>query len=263
MAELARRQVLPTGLSSRELAGIEAEIREYALFSARTESVAHLLRIYDEVVKLADGRTDVASARLRVKESARQIGYWPEPGKEGTIEDLGSRRRIDLILNWQRERAQAYGTFVQGNNEAVLDLYPCQELVRIRVSVQERNWYAIWQENGGMIYAGNPPGGALVRGMEGRCIASKDDPIWSEISEFGSALPPFRYGSGVGLGDVRRDVAEGLGVIDKGERVAPQDLSLMDGVQATLPVADAGMRKAILESLGPGYEFDGDILKAA
>ena len=89
---------------------------------------------------------DFASARLKLKELGRAIGYRPEPGKAGTIQDHFSTARLDLILETNVRMAQGYGCFAQGNTEVALELYPCWELFRAEDRVMPRDWHSRWLE---------------------------------------------------------------------------------------------------------------------
>ena len=69
----------------------------------------------------------------------RATGYQPEPGTEGTIQDLNSdaRQRLILDTNVAMVRERAYRDSMLGSLA-----YPAQRLVRIRYSRQPRDWDA-------------------------------------------------------------------------------------------------------------------------
>ena len=123
-------------------------------------------------------------------------------------------RRLDLFN--ASSDFQAEGQYVAGQNDAVLDAYPAQELVRFEDRKEPRDWVQTWRAAGGRVF----PGGDEGTLNNYRLIAAKDDPIWSAISRFGQPWPPFDFGSGMGLRDVSRLEAEQLGVIAPGQTVA-------------------------------------------
>lgn len=260
LAALRAKGSLPTSLSSKELAEIDAAIRERALFSARTVYASHLQEIFDRVTDLVDGKTDPATVRLALKDSLDGIGYIPIQEDAGTIKDLRSDQRLNLVIETNTKMAHGYGDWMQGQD--TLDAYPAQELIRAEDRKEKRTWHERWRGAGGQIFAGMPPGQPIEDGFsEGRMIALKNDPIWETISEFGLPYPPFDYNSGIEVSDVSRAEAEELGLLAPDEEVSPQTRGFNDGLEVAAPVAEGPMRDALLASLGDGYEFDGDVLR--
>ncbi len=255
---LREKQLLPTSLNSVQLQGIEAAIRRYSTFSATVTDAAYLQRISDVVTGIVDPQSrggapgsymDRPTARLALKEFLQSIGYTPEPGKEGTIEDLASDARTDLVVRMNTELAQGFGQHVQANNAVVLDAFPCQELFRLEDRQVARNWPARWRGAGGRFFD------------NGRMIARKDDPVWTLISRFGNPYPPFDYNSGMWVKPVPRAVAVRLGVITADTTVAaslvafaPPPALNVAGVSHAMQQAIAAATGAIIENgtLNPG-----------
>lgn len=235
--ELVKR-LMPTAANSRELSEfVPAEIRARARFSSAVTNMDVLGRI-DSMIKRAvapstviDPATgaqrparpgeymDRATFRLELGKTLRATGYVPPEGAGGTLRDLGSESRQNVIFDTNVRMAAEYGGYAQGQNEAVLDLYPCQELYREESREKPRDWQSRWEDAGGEIY-------------DGRMIARKDDGIWTAISAFGLPYPPFDFGSGMGVRDVRRDEAESLGVIEPEDTITPEFHGLNDEVYA-------------------------------
>lgn len=213
----AVKRILPTNLTSAELMRIDAAIRERAMFSAQTLLEDYLKDISKRVETIlnpvsVDGRTegmDTATARLELKESLRKLAYSPEPDQRGTIQDLSSDARINLVLKTNVEMAQGYGGWRQSQDPAALDQFPAQELFRAEGREKPRDWITRWQGAGGQLFGG-------------RMIALKNDPIWTDISAFGLPYPPFDFNSGMWVRDVDRDEAMQLGVIDGDTQIQPQ-----------------------------------------
>lgn len=211
-------------MSSAELMQLDVGIRERSMFSARTTLEDYLQSISDKVETILNPQTvqretpgggtrpvteglDVATARLELKQELQRLGYEPDPAKRGSIEDLSSDRRIDLVIKTNVEMAQGYGQWRQG--QETLEAFPAQELFRAEDREEPRDWLTRWQGAGGRLYGG-------------RMIALKDDPIWEEISAFGQPYPPFDFNSGMWVRDVSREEALSLGVLEEGEEVAAQ-----------------------------------------
>lgn len=243
------KRLLPTTASSAELREfIPAEIRARGRFSAAVDDL-DILTFIDSRIKRAvspetviDPHTggtrparpgeymDAATFRVEMTKLLRSVGYQPEDGAEGTLRDLFSERRQDTIFHTNVRMAQEYGNYVQGQSEAVLDLWPCQELYREESREKPRvgssgatessYWGEIWVSKGGTLYAG-------------RMIARKDDPIWTAISYFGLPYPPFHFQSGMGVRDIRRDEAVALGAIADDVRIQPDVRGVNDEVSAT------------------------------
>jgi hypothetical protein len=247
------KAMLPTALSSRALDALAPELREQAFFSARTNSLQHLSRIDGILGKMIDptGKRgdswDASRARMAIRESLQQIGYNPADinAVPGSLKDLGSERRINLILDTNVKMARGYGNWAQGQDPAVLDEWPGSELVRHEGRVNERpDWPRRFVAAGGRLYGG-------------RMIALKDSPVWTRLSRFGLPYPPFDYNSGMGLDDVDRDECIALGLIDRDRQIEPQTRPFHDNPPISGPaeILDAAARQ-----LGPRYGIEGGAL---
>ncbi|MCX6994132.1 MAG: hypothetical protein NT011_13460 [Kiritimatiellaeota bacterium] len=248
---LRQKVLLPTSASSAQLAELPAQILARAQFSARTMNAGHLQTIQDVIDKILQGKTDSATARLNLKESLKAISYDPyaEPGVAGTIKDLSSDPRLNLIIQMQTEMAEGFGKYLQSQDPAALDAFPAQELFRAESRLHTRDWPAIWQDAGGEFYDG------------GRMIALKSDPIWMAISDFDLPYPPFKYGSGMWVRDISRSEVEELGLIAPGAIIEPTTpRSFSEGGQVSLAGFSPDLQQAILDSMGDRAEFRNGIL---
>jgi len=240
------KAILPTEASTFELRRIAPEIRARAFFSARTTNAWYLGRMQSLVGELAAGGKfygedilNPTEVRARLKESLRSIGYNPEAAgvKPGSLKDLSSDARLNLIIDTQEKMSAGYGNWIQGQNEAILDQWPAQELYRAEGRKEPRDWVSRWRDAGGQFYGG------------GRMIALKNDPIWIRVSAFGLPYPPFDFNSGMDIADVDRDEA-----VDT--QIAPQERPFNEGLEAASPVERQGkLFEALLKSLGPQVEF--------
>lgn len=221
------KALLPTALKSAEIMQFPAQVRERAMLSAQTLSAEYLQSISDKVETMLNPKTvlrdgvpvtqglDTATARLELKKFLQGISYTPPSDKAGTIEDLSSDGRLNLVLKMNVQMAQGYGNWKQGQDATVLDEFPAQELFRAEARKVPREWIERWRGAGGKVFAGGD-------GEKGRMIALKNDPIWTEISAFGLPYPPFDFNSGMDVRDVDRGEAIALGLIDRDTKIEPQ-----------------------------------------
>jgi hypothetical protein len=261
---LRSKALLPASASSAQLAELPAQIRARALFSARTINAGYLQTIQDLTDQLLSpgasrspldaprASFDPATMRLKLKEALRSISYDPyaEPGIAGTIKDLSSDPRLNLIIQMQTEMAEGFGKYLQSQDPLALGAFPAQELFRAEDRKEPRDWPQRWMLAGGRFYGG------------GRMIALKSDPIWTAISSFDLPYPPFDYGSGMWVRDISRSESESFGLIEPGETPQP----LTDPASGVWPLASASfkglssdLQAAVLASL-PGAEFIDGVL---
>lgn len=239
------RQLLPTELRTELLAVIAPELRERAMVSAGVVQAEFLQEASDSIDEILAGTSDRATQRAKLKELVARLGIRPAEGEEGTLTDLSSDARLNLILDTNLEMAQGYGSWIQGQDPAILDLWPAQELVRVREAKEPRDWAQRWADAGGTFYGT-------------RMIARKDDPIWTRISRFGLPYPPFDFNSGMDVQDVDRETAIAAGVIDADEQVRPQSRDFNTDLQASPEVRSDALREALAETLQGIASFDAE-----
>lgn len=253
LKSLAARGVLPTSLDSQALQQLGGAFHRQNFTSAKT-LLEDLLDGYKEKIgsilnpvtaQRADRITpenpqgnvttgiDPATARLQIKELLGSDG-------SGSIQDLGSDARINLVLKTNTELSQGAGFAIQSNDPAVLEAFPCWELYRLERTKKQRDWIERWQiaaEDSGDTDA------ARVLAETGRMVARKDSPIWQSLGDgpsdttdgLGNPYPPFAFNSGMWTKDVSYDDAQALGLVDLNTRVEsnlPQDLAELFGLAA-------------------------------
>ena len=264
---LAQKRVLPTGLSSAELRGEWPKaLRQRALFSARTTKAAILQEYQDKVGELLRGETNIATARMEMQQMFDALGYTPEfgfagdeahdipPAERGSLRDLSSNRRVDLVLMTNMRQCANYGFWEQGQSDFALFAFPCYELVRIYPRVIPRgmrmgkggwehvvgeDWPSRWETVGG-VFVGH-----------GRMIARKDDPIWHRLGDssvvpdaLDTFVPPYAFGSGYGWREIDRAESIRLGVIEEETDVQPKEHSLNENLVSpslTIEMLDAAL----------------------
>lgn len=198
----AARDVLPSALSSREQReSIADEIRAMSVYSARTTNALYLQVVKNVIDQLLAGEMDLPLAQLTLQRAIKALGYTPEggfpdsdvpvpPAIEGSLRDLSSFRRQDLLLKTQLELHWGAGQKMRGQD--TLESWPAWELVRvIQPRGEKRRWKERFEQAGGEL-------------LDGRMVAHKNDPVWSALGDaslFSDALtvdyPPFAYNSGM------------------------------------------------------------------
>ncbi|HXI73456.1 MAG TPA: hypothetical protein VNN22_24195 [Verrucomicrobiae bacterium] len=245
------KSALPSDLSSAELRTLDAAVKRKSFISARTMLTDLLDQYKFDVESIINPKTEQradrvtpenpegnvttglnqAYARQGIKDLLRGLGYAPEPGEAGTLKDLSSNPRINLVLKTNTELAQGAGRFIQMNNPDVLDQFPAQELVRFEQRMKVRDWEARWAA------AADESGdedAAKCLEDSGRMVALKDSEIWQALGDgaggyddtLGNPYPPFAFNSGMWVQSVSRSDAEELGLIDPGEKAEPHPLDL-------------------------------------
>lgn len=238
------KKLMPTAADSAELAKLAPEIRERSMFMAQVNHAGMVAKTHGTIGGvLGDGveMFDPNTARAELKLYLKEIGYDPEnppkgfaPAKPGSLQDISSDGRLNLVLDTNLKMAHGYGQFEKANDPDILDDYPCWELVRNSRRNIERKWLSRWQLAGGTL---SGPG-------YDRMIATKDDPIWKNLGPFKLPYPPFDYNSGMGVEEVDREEAEALGVIKSSTVVKSQSRNFNDGVQGSIPT---GMPTVLLD----------------
>lgn len=242
------RQLLPTDFRTRLLAEIPSELRERAMFSAGVTNVEFLQRTSDAIDDLVSGKVDRATKRAELKQVLASLDYQPAEGEQGSLTDLSSDRRLNLILDTNLQMAQGYGHWAEGQRSDILDQWPAQELIRVRDAAEPRDWSKRWEEAGGEFF-------------DGRMIALKNSPVWLKISAFQLPYPPFDFNSGMDVIDVSRDEAIDLGLIDRDTELLPESRDFNTDLQATPEVRSAALQEALLDQVGTFAKFVGGVLR--
>jgi hypothetical protein len=254
-------------LSSAEWELLPVELRERALFSAMVENERFLSEAQRRILQrimlerdgLGDGRVMERGRFIEeLQDLLEEMGYQPDPDKTGSIQDLSSAGRLGLIWQMQIDQAQGHAKWKTGMDTDILDAVPAQELVRDFQRMERRDWPRIWTENGGKFH-GTP--GRDYPAAPGRMIALKTDPIWAAISRFGTPWPPFDWGSGMGLRNVRRKEAVQLGVIREGDQLKPLTTPFNAGLQASVAGLPDAALKRLQKTFGDRVVIEGGFIQ--
>ena len=248
VANLQKKGLLPTTLSSAQIRQLDGALKRQSVFSARTTLDGYLGEIKKTVASiiepkqvLREGETQTvtegynpATARAQLRDTLKKFGYAPEDGEAGTIKDLSSDARLNLVVKTNTELAQGAGAFIQQNLDPdVVDEYPALELVRYEDRVKVRDWESRWQSAAA---ESGDTDAARVLQESGRMIALKASPIWDSLGNgaggyddtLGNPFPPFAFNSGMWTEDVSRADAVDLGLIKEGQAAQPAQFDLSE-----------------------------------
>ena len=266
---LDAKHLLPAGLTSAEYKEMGTAMRNTSFFSARTYLTNVLDQYKQSVDSILDPSTETradrvtpdnpegkvttglnpATARARLKAFFEKIGYSAKPGEEGTIKDLSSDARINLVVKTNVQVNQGAGQFIQGNaNQDVIDAFPAWELVRYEdreVPRGERRGPkgAIVDDPGNdwpsrfRAAAEEAGDDAALEVLEktGRMIALKSSGVWQALGDgagdhddaLGNPFPPFAFNTGMWTEDVAYKECVEVGLIDEGDKIEPAEFNLL------------------------------------
>ena len=202
--KILKKALIGSSLNSREWNLVQAGLRDRAFISSQVESMRILHAARRMVADRAGGQLSASEIRRDLRKVISSTGYRPPEGKEGTLQNLYSKRRLDTIIKTNVEQARGYVRHLDGMKPGAFAAFPGQELIRVRERKEKRDWATRWKNAGGRFY-------------NGRMIALRDDPIWERISVFGNPFPPFDWGSGMGVRAVSRRDSIALGVVTDNE----------------------------------------------
>ena len=260
----AARRVRPTALDTEGIRDVFGkDVMARSVFSARNTHAGVLASISRQIEKVLQGR-DVSTARRVLKGLITRAGYTPEggfpgdeglgipPARPGSITDLGSNARINLILETQVALLQGRAQRVEGLEPAALDLYPGYELMRVEGRRAPRDWRKRWRA----------AGGKLTKDKRGRMrmVALKTDSVWERLGDFalfpdalGVDHPPFAFNSGMGWQELDKKECIALKLIKKEK----QTRQVVQATPKLLPPATASTKALpprIRTALGRGLK---------
>jgi hypothetical protein len=267
------RKLFPTEFGSAELRTMSREFRMRSIFAARLTNAEAAQKLSEIVDRMLAGEINQATGRLEFMRELARLGYDPAkgfpqdmadvpPAEAGSLRDLSSASRIDLMLETNERMAANYGRMLAGNTDAARYAYPAWELVRLywrevpRGSAESKSvgWGRRWNDAGDFVAFDG------VLKSSTRMVALKGSPIWQALGDgeggyedtLGNPFPPFAFRSGFGWRAVSRGECDELGMELKAEgRRLKAEVALAPGANE---VRDA------LARLGPEFSknlFDG------
>lgn len=212
-----------------------AQIRERAFFSARTIQMDYVRRLQEVCAEYAAGRINAADARTGLQTVLDELGL---SDRSGALTDLGSARRLNLILRTQRQMAASAARLAEQTPD-VLDAWPAWRLTRMGTrAVPRDDWPQRWHAAGERV--------GWRGAHRSQMVALKGSPIWQALGDgaggfrdaIGNPYPPFAFGSGLDWMDVSREEALRLGLEPDGQapeqaNLAPSDIEIAEAVAKT------------------------------
>ncbi|GAA5137405.1 hypothetical protein GCM10023213_14030 [Prosthecobacter algae] len=208
----ADRGLLPTSMGTADLRELERSLLDRSFWSARTTHARYLKDLKALVERYVKGEgynNDLAQLRIEARKLLVRYGYEPEKGfpgdaalgvpeaVPGSLQDLSSERRLNLIFDTQSKLMRGLGQKIRGLDR--METAPAWELVRIEDRRAPRDWLERWA------IAADNVDSAGVYDLPGRMVARKDSPIWAALGSsalFDDALDvdhsPFAFQSGMG-----------------------------------------------------------------
>ncbi len=236
------KRLLPTTLTSKELAALPDSIKRMAIFSAQVHEVRTLAAVRGVVTDILSGETTEAEGRVMLERLSE--------------EGLGTAR-CNLIVDTLTKTAAGYTRLCEDNDESVVDAFPAWELYRIGERKQPRDWDERWTT--ACEQAGDEDAAAVYENS-GRMVALKSSDVWSELGSsdnFDDALdvnyPPFYFNSGMfGINNVDRQECADLGLLDNvDDEVEGADIDEFGAnSQADFSDTDSGFMAMVVNALG-------------
>ena len=268
----AVRSLLGTELNSAEMSAVlrtlPVAFRNRAFFSAGVSKFNILERLSNSVQNIINREAGSASDRNTIREFLTAIGY-DAGDAAGTIHDLSSFARLDVMLNTNLDIAQGYGQFIQ--SQAVAEDWPAWELYRSESRDVPRGdpsykgdagiaWRDRFQQAAQA--AGDDTALAAFRASN-RMVALKSSALWDHLGSdwedsLGNPFPPFAWGSGMDVEDVIYSEAVALGLLDDGDKAVSRPIP---DFNAELKVAISDRHQVLADTLVEALKDTGVELK--
>lgn len=287
------REIFPTEFTSAELRGFSRELMERSVVSACTTNAEYVQEIQNIVDAVLSGEMNLATGRMHLMRKLAQLGYnvekgFPQdmadvpPAEAGSIRDLSSETRIDLVIETNLRMAANYGRMVSGNSKYALYAYPAWQLVRIYVREIPRGseeshsvgWQRRW-EDAARAVAGEGVANYDAQASTGQgaapLVALKTSPIWAALGDgaggytdtLRNPYPPFAFRSGMGWREVSRNEWEriaggaapeqramGAGGANERPQFSPGEEEVREVFSRFSPDVQNAIRTALKEELG-------------
>ncbi len=258
--KLGLRSPVGSQLTSAQWARVPVALRERAFFSSQIENVNFLrdmrgflddfLTQARETITLPNGKTvtklKVGSRADFVKlarEAAQRYGVGPvDPEDKGTIKDIQSEQRLNLIFDVNVEGAQQYSSWLQGMDPDALNEFPAWEFIRVQDVKTPRVPHQL---------------------NEGRIELKTNLPFWLSMNSpdfggFGVPWGPWGFNSGMGTEDIDRDRAEEMGLIKPGEELEPAVKDFNEHLEASVRNLSPDLKSFLKDAFGDQIEIAGD-----
>lgn len=230
---ILRKALVGSDLDTAGWARVDAGLRDRAFFSSQIQSAEVLHGMRSEIAKILHDGKSMSEVRRDIREMLDRTGYDPGDDNRGTIKDLYSRQRLDVMIKTNVRQARGYAKHLSSTTPAALLAYPCYEFVRVlHRRVPRSNWPQRWAK------AANAVGFKGVARGTTRMIALKTSPIWTTLNVFGNPFPPFDFNSGMGLISVNAATCKEVGLAEEAKSQTPPDVEMNGSLQAETRIPD-------------------------
>jgi hypothetical protein len=240
---LLEKGLMPTNLDTAGIRELDASLLNQSFFSAQTLN-SYLLQLYkDRITGILNppktGTTQFSQGYITrdIQDFLASVGYQPNPDEAGTLKDLSSDARIQLVVKTNTEMAQGQGLWTEKQQPVILEGWPASELFRAEGRKIPREWVVRFRQAGQA--TGDPIGKGWTVTPGGRLIALKNHAIWYWLGSsqlFSDGLnrpwPPFAFNSGMWVRDISRALTESFGLLAPDE-AAPQPMTLAEALKET------------------------------
>ena len=215
---------------------VQAGLRDRAFFSSQVTQAKILYAMRHNVAELVKGGKSESEVRRDLREYLASIGYDAdenlkpdEKSRRGTIKDLMTKSRLDVMMKTNADQARGYASHIRATTAGAILAFPAYELVRVERRKLQRNWDERWKS------AAEEVGWEGVA-RNGAKIALKTSPIWMKLSRFGNPFPPFDFNSGMGVRDVKKSVCREIGLLGEEEQPKiPETPDFNGNLHASVP----------------------------
>ena len=254
---LLRKALVTSGLDTAGWSTVQAGLRDRAFFMAEVERARVLAAARSEVAAILTSGKSMSEARRDLREALRADGYVPAAEDAGTIKDLYSRQRLDVMLKTNVAQARGYADYLAATSTGALAAFPAYEFIRVYQRKAPRgDWAERW-----LSAARAVAWQGVARGTS-RMVALKTSPVWAKLSRFGNPFPPFDFGSGMGLDDVDAADCRELGLGPQAREQKPPRVDFNSSLQAEVPVAPGSPEAERLRAaFGDQVRFDGNVAR--
>ena len=254
---LLRKTLVGSSLDSSEWSRIDAGLRDRAFFMAEVERARVLAAARSEAAAILTSGKSLSEARRDLREALRAEGYQPTDDERGTIKDLYTRQRLDVMLKTNVAQARGYADYLAATSTGALAAFPAYEFIRVQQrKVPRGDWALRWDS------AARAVGWQGVARGTPRMVALKTSPVWAKLSRFGNPFPPFDFGSGMGLDDVDAADCRELGLGEQAKAQKPPRVDFNGSLQAEVPVApDSPEAERLRSAFGDQVRFDGNVAR--
>ena len=258
--KILQKALVGSGLDTRGWSTVQAGLRDRAFFSSQVTEAKILHAMRQNVAELVAGGKSPSEVRRDLRAYLGSIGYGPDKGlkpgersRHGTIKDLNSKARLDVMMKTNADQAKGYASHLRATTTGAILAFPAYGLVRVERRKLPRDWSARWAS------AAQKVGWEGVA-RSGGMIALKTSPIWAALSRFGNPFPPFDFNSGMGVRDVKKSVCREIGLLGQNEQPEIPDVPDFNGnLTAQVPMRnDDPEAKRLKDIFGDQIRFDGD-----